>query len=217
VCAVLTLLIGAIGPQIVQFIRNQIDSTSSNVAKDVPLLGECRPLFLPVSVPAHGEIHLLLLNPKRLKAISWGLYDVPNNTDQAVQWPSKEKMQESFQIHNFGMITYQCDVINQGNKNLVNVAIPMRFWFGNKGGEENAVKGAPIVSPLNAGQTAYFYVINDCDIQVAGIVPDTAKVKVAGSPIWYEVPLNRQYRDPVEQVMAFFPSKVRWIGGEPCE
>jgi hypothetical protein len=198
------------------FIRGQILSASPNLAKDVPLLGECRPLFLPVSIPAHGAIHLLVLNPKRLKAISWGLSDAPNDTDQAVQWPPKEKMQEAAQSHNFVMITYQCGVTNQGNQNLLNVAIPMRFWFGNKGGDENAVNAAPIISPLNAGQTAYFYAINDCDIHVAGIVPDTAKVKVAGSSTWYEVPLNRQYRDPVEQFMTFFPSKVRWIGGE-CE
>ena len=125
-------------------------------------------------MPAHGEIHLLVINPKRLKSISWGLYDVGNDTDQAEQWPSKEKMQEASQTHNFGGIfSYRCSVTNQGNQNLVNVAIPMRFWFGDKGGEENAVKVAPIISPLNAGQTAYFYPINDCDIHAIGIVSDT--------------------------------------------
>jgi hypothetical protein len=47
-------------------------------------------------------------------------------------------------------------------------------------------------------------------------MPDTAKVKIAGALAWNEVPLNRKFKDPIEQIMMFFPTTVRWVSGEPC-
>jgi hypothetical protein len=47
-------LIGVVGIPIAQFINKMLPSHA-----DVSLLGECRILAMPVSIPAHEAIHLL--------------------------------------------------------------------------------------------------------------------------------------------------------------
>jgi hypothetical protein len=198
-------------------------SGSAELPPRIALLGECRMSSLPITVPPHNAIKLILINPVRFKTTSWGLDDIPNDADQPTEWPPKEMMEKSRTIPpNYGVFIYQCEISNLGQINLVNVAIRMKFWFGNagggeqKGGEENAVKYDTMLSPLLAGQSARFYAVNDCNVTAFGVLPNMAKVKVAGTTTWQEVPLDRKFQNPIEQVMMFFPSSVRWIGG-PCE
>jgi hypothetical protein len=129
-------------------------SQSQAPSPDVALLAECRMFGMPITVPPHDAIGLVLLNPKRLKSVSFGLYDILNDSDQATQWPPKEKIEESQKQHNPGSFLYQCDFKNLSNVDIADIGIPMRFWFGNKGGEENAVKYNAVISPLEAHKSA---------------------------------------------------------------
>jgi hypothetical protein len=183
----------------------------------IGLLGDCRQFSMPITVPAHDAIHLLPMNPRRVKTTGWGIYDITNDTSEQMQWPSKEMMAESQEKHNFGSFIYQCEISNIGTINLTNVGIRTRVWFGNAGGEETAVKYDVMVSPLNAGQSSRFYVVNDCEVIVNAVIPDTAIVKEIGMTKWEEVPLGRKFKNPIEQIIMLFPSTVRWLGGESCE
>lgn len=159
----------------------------------------------------------LPINPRHIKNVAWeGLDSFNNNTDQQSQWPPKEKMEEHSAKHDPQLI-YDCEISNLGQTNLLNVIIYMRFWFGDAAGAANAVKHETTISPLNAGMSTHFYMVNDCDISASGILGEVARVKTVGSSGWREVPLNRKFQNMVEQVMTFFPSKVRWRGGEACE
>jgi hypothetical protein len=93
----------------------------------------------------------------------------------------------------------------------------MRFWFGDKGGEENAVKFTPIISPLDAGGSFSLYFVNDCPINVSGVLPDQVTLLVVGETKRRTTQLNLPHRNPIDQIMMWFPTRVRWIGGEPCD
>ncbi|HEV2549850.1 MAG TPA: hypothetical protein VGU20_21240 [Stellaceae bacterium] len=193
------------------------EATHAPTGDQISLLSECRMSSLPISIPPHGVLHLVPLNSRRLKAVKWGLYDVHNDQGDAKAWPTEDQLNLAKQQHDPGVFVYRCDLSNHGRSNILNVAIPMRFWFGNEGGEANALHYSAVVSPLDAGETFVFYLVNDCPVHASGVVPDTARIKIGGESAWRDVPLNRTYKNPVEQIMMFFPTKVRWIGGEPCE
>jgi hypothetical protein len=124
---------------------------------------------------------------------------------------------------NLGVFAYRCEITNLGDINLLNVVIPFEFWFQSasggeqKGGEENAVKYEVVLSPIRAGASARFYAVNDCNIMATGILQNTARVRVSGMTKWQEVPLGRKFQNPIEQIMMFFPSRVRWIDRGECE
>ena len=186
-------------------------------ADDIGLLGGCSLAGMPVSLAPHETIHFMPINPRHIKIVAWeGLDGFNNKTDQPIQWPSNDKIKEAGTLHSPPFM-YDCEISNLGQMNLINVIIQMRFWFGNKGGEANAIKHETTISPLNAGQSTHFYIVNDCDINTSVILDDIAKVKAVGSEGWRVVPLNRKFQNMVEQIMMFFPSKVRWYGGEACE
>ena len=74
-----------------------------------------------------------------------------------------------------------------------------------------------VIPALSPGNEFDFYLVNDCDLSVNAVWQETAKVQVLGEEAQRYVPLRRTYTSPVDQIMVFFPSTVRWIGGEPCE
>jgi len=187
------------------------------VNNGISVLAECRIAGFPIDIQPHDALHLIPLNPKRLQQVKWGLSDIPNDTDKLQKWPPKDKMELAKKLHDPGVFTERCDISNHGQMNLVNVVIPMKFWFGEKGGEANAMKFEVVVSPLDVGAHFVFYTVNDCPTMVSGVLPDTASVRIAGESNWRDIPLNRPFRNPVEQIMMSFPTKVRWIGGEPCQ
>jgi hypothetical protein len=198
-------------------INNNQQRSGSRNPEGVSLLGECRPVIMPVTVSPHDEIHLLIINPKRIKSISWGIYDFTNDTDQPTQWPPKEKIHEFYLKRNIVATMYQCTISNLGNTNLTNVGLRMKWTFVHGGGKDTTMTQDAIVSPLYAGQHVSFYAVNDCNIEVIGFMPDTAKIKVAGSTTWQDAPLDREFKDPVEQVISFFPTTVPWIGDVSCD
>jgi hypothetical protein len=201
------------------------DSEATQTTREQPaviqpplaIFAQCDMSGLPVTIPPHERLRVVPLNPKRMKTTNWGSYDIPNDTDKPQQWPDKRKLEESKKKHNFGVFDYRCGISNHGQVNVLDVAMPMRFWFGNKGGEENAVKFTPIISPLDAGHSAALYFVNDCPINVSGILPDQASLLVVGEMKRRSTKLNLPNRNPIDPIMMWFPTKVRWIGGEPCE
>jgi hypothetical protein len=181
------------------------------------LFDGCRFAGLPVSIPAHSILHLVPLSPKRIQSVPWGLYDIPNDTDEQQQWPPKKKIELAKKQDDFGIFLERCEVSNHGQVNLVDVAIPIKFWFGGKGGDENDKKYMVVLSPIDAGIHFVFYIGNVCRTLVAGVIQDTARVIPAGESAWRDVPLSRPYRNPAEEIMMFPPTSVHWIDGEPCQ
>ena len=199
-----------------------IETPTEEVAKPaqqvaVSIFQECRMVGMPIAIPAHDVLHLMSLNLKRFKSQNWGLFDIPNDTDKSQKWPSKEKLDEAGRQHDPGIFVYKCEVSNHSQINLADVAIPMKFWFGNAGGEANAISYAPVASPVDAGQHFVFYAVNDCAIEVTGVMPNTVRIKETGDSAWRDVALNREYRNPVEQIMIFMPTKIRWVADTPCQ
>jgi hypothetical protein len=155
-----------------------------------------------------------------METTKWGgAFEIPNDTDRSRKWPDKSKLLEARKINDFGFFCfcYRCEVSNHGAVNLFDVAIPMRFWFGNKGGEENAVKFAPVISPLDVEKASVLYFVNDCPVLANGILPDDASVIVAGETVRRSTKLNLPERNPVDRIMMWFPTKVIWVGSTQCE
>ena len=139
-----------------------------------------------------------------------------------MQWPSKDKMREKLKVRSGevpfpGTLVYKCDFSNHSQINVLDVSVELRIWFGQKGGEENAVKFTPILSPLDAGAHFVFYVVNDCPINAAVVMPDAVGIKIIGETMRRVVPLNRPNRSPIEPIMIFFPSNKQWVGEQPCQ
>jgi len=181
------------------------------------IFAECDISGMPITIPPHARLRLVPVNPRRMKATQWGSYDVPNDTDKNQQWPSKKLLDESAKKHDFGSFVYKCEVSNHSQVNVLDVAIPMRFWFGNKGGEENAIKFTRIISPLDAGHSVVLYFVNDCPTSASGVLPDEASLLVVGETERRTTRLNLPHRNPTDPIMMWFPTTVRWISGEPCE
>jgi hypothetical protein len=76
---------------------------------------------------------------------------------------------------------------------------------------------AAIVSPLPAGATYTFYLINECPISVAAVWPDTVTVQVIGEDRRRSAKLNRTYTSPIDQIIVLMPSLVPFIGDHQCE
>jgi len=177
----------------------------------VAIFADCTYTDLPVSIPPRSTIHLVSLNRKFMLSRDWGLYDFTNSTDTQAKWPSeqqirlnKPKTKKEIFFFNASQIGYKCDISNHSQLNVFDVAIPMRFWFGNKGGEENAIKYTPILSPLDAGSHFVFYIVNDCPLNVAGVLPDTVTIAVAGEAARRSVRLNLPHRSPTSQQLRSY-------------
>jgi hypothetical protein len=187
----------------------------------VAIFADCQIVSLPIVIPPQTSLYLVALNEKRMRskgAANWGLYEVPNRGDKPMQWPSKERMREKVPPGTFpNPFAYKCDFSNHSQVNVLDVSVEMRIWFGNKGGEENAVRFTPILSPLDAGSHFVFYVVNDCPSQASAIMPDKIGVRVIGEAARREVLLSRPNRNPIESIMSFFPTPKQWIGEMPCQ
>ena len=49
---------------------------------NVAIFMRCDMISLPITIPAHATLHLVPVNPRRLKATGWGSYDIPNDADR---------------------------------------------------------------------------------------------------------------------------------------
>ena len=135
------------------------------------------------------------------------MFDIRNDGPTERLWPDL-KLIKSVK-HNPGAFGYECDVSNHAQANLIDLAINMNANFDN---EKEPLVYTAIISPLDAGNTFSFYLINECPLMVSVISPDAVTVQVFGEDKRRTVPLHWPHRNPIEQIMMFFPSGVRWTG-----
>lgn len=154
----------------------------------------------------------------------WGLFDISNRTDKPLEWPRKgtietyaDKLRSHKVSFNPGVFGYKCDVSNHSRTDVLDVALPIRFWFGNATGDSNAITYTPVISPLDAGSHFTFYVFNDCAIHVSGILPDRVSFTAPGENTRRAAQLYLPHRSPIEPFMLFFPSDVQWVRQQPCD
>jgi len=201
-----------------------IENAPSTVVPSPPvaIFADCEVTGLPLSIAPQTSLHMLSLNKKFMLSQHWGLADIPNRTDKEQQWPSKQAMDsmkealKSKKPHfNPGVFGYKCDVLNDSQTNVLDVAITMTFWYDKQTGNDN-IKYTPILSPLDASSHFIFYVFNDCPVGVAGVLPDSVTVTVVGENVRRAFPLHLPHRSPIEPIMVFFPSDTQWVRQTPC-
>lgn len=185
------------------------EPSSINIAS-VAVQSECRIKSLPISIAPQGVLHLLPINFKRFKLSDpWGLHDINNDRNKVMLWPDPKKLRIAEREHDLGLFVFRCDISNHGKENIADLDIPITFWFPDINKEK--ILFHPIVSPLDVGGIFTFYVINDCPFFVTAVMPDMARAKLSGSDRWQEISLDRNYRNPAEPIMMFFPTKTRWV------
>jgi hypothetical protein len=150
-----------------------------------------------------------------MESENWGFYQIPNQTENGATWPGKNKLELSRKLHNFGAFAYTCEVTNLGSGKINYLAVPIDVKFAT---DKKAIKYRPIVSSLDIGKSFSFAIVNDCPVDVAAVwqgIP--TMVSILGESTPRQIVLKRKYKNPVEQMMIFFPSSVRWVGEQPCE
>ena len=190
-----------------------VDKWAAGLRPDTAIFMECDMSSLPISPPSGGKAHVILLNKKRIegtKGQRWGFYEVSQ------EWPDKKMLKKSEQAHNLGMFCYRCKVSNHGPTNVIYLGIRIDLWFGNQGGEQNKITYAPVISAIDSGRDAEFYLVNACNVLVSAIWQTTARAQLLGEAKQRDISLMRAYRSPVDQIMMFFPATVNW-SGEVCE
>lgn len=184
---------------------------------ELAIFMKCDMTGLPVTVPPGGAIRVVPVNEKYIRSNGWGSYEVRNDGMKPMRWPDEKKLQAAKRQHDVGGFCYRCEISNHGRVGVLDVAVPVRFWFGNKGGEQNAVKFTPIVSPLDAGQTSTLFFVNDCPMLATAILPDAVSLRIVGEATGRIVRLNLPHRNPVDPIMMWFPTNVKWVGATACE
>lgn len=172
---------------------------------------DCHPIALPLHIPGMGMAHVKVFNKHQYENTKWAMDDIRNESSKELLWP-RDALIKSVKF-NPGVFGYKCDVANHATTNLIDLAIPLPANFGN---EKPPLAYLAVISPLDAGTTFSFYMVNECPIVVSMGVPDTATVQVFGEDIRRTVPLHWPHRNPIERIMMFLPSKVRWTGNV-CE
>ena len=185
-----------------------------SVPTSTAIFMECQMIGLPITILPRSKIHVVAINKKRMERENWGFFDIPNDTENEKTWPEKKTIDLSSKTKNFGVFGYKCEVSNHGLENIIYLEIPIDLWFDNI---KKAIRYAPIVSSLDVAQRFSFYIVNDCPVNVSAAWQDSAKVQTLREPKTHAVPLRRKYRNPVEQIMMFFPSTVQWVREQPCE
>jgi hypothetical protein len=189
-------------------------STPLPPTADTAIFMESEIAALPITVLRHSKINVVPLNKRTIQASNWGIFVVPNDSDRDQKWPDKHTMVTARTAHNPGIWAWRCTLTNHGPTNLLSAAVPIRIWFGN---EKPELVHTVIASPLDSGKDFTFYLVNDCHELVNAVWPDTATVQIFGESHPRSVPLRRTYKTPIDQIMIFFGSTTRLIGGEPCE
>jgi len=183
----------------------------------IAVFAKCDLIGFPIEILPQNAIRIVPINERGMKSISWGSFEIRNDTKKTTQWPEKAKMQQAARQHDLGVFAYKCEVGNHGGTNLFDVAMPMRFWFGDKVGEENALKYTPIISPLDAGHSFPLYFVNDCPTEASGILLENATVRVAGETMRRTTKLNLPNRNSADPIMFWPPTKIRWVNSTRCE
>jgi hypothetical protein len=199
----------------------QIEESKSQVSpapvvQDTAIFMEAQWLSLPLTVEHGKSLNVIPLNKKRIEANNWGFLDVSGLAEDG-KWPRKSALEKSKEPKDPGVFVYRIRIANRGPQTIIYLRVPIDIWFGNKGGEENKQRYTAILSGLGPKDVLEFYLVNDCHIGVTAIWQEIATVQILGEASQRNVPLRRAFSNPIEQIMTFLPTSVRWIGGEPCE
>jgi hypothetical protein len=186
------------------------------LSAQIALIGSCEQASLPVQIPAGSRLALLPTNENYIKSNKWGIYDVPNNGDKTVQFPDAHTVKIMSKEFPPPLFAWKCTFSNHGSVNLAIVSIPVRVDFMSGPGPATELPFSAMVGPIDAGASSAFYVVNDCPTQVATILPETARVIAAGQTTPLTVPLQRPFRNPIEQITILFPSSKECLGVTKC-
>jgi hypothetical protein len=181
---------------------------------DLAIYIDCNMEGLPIVIRPMSSIQVVPVNEAYMRSNHWGSEEIRNESSKPMKWPDAKKMESARRQHDPGVFGYDCTITDLGSVDVLDLALPMRFWFGQKGGNQNAVPFAPIISPLGAGanhaQSIHF--VNDCPTLATGIFPDSVTLQVIGETKRRTVPLHFPHRNPVEPIMMWFPAKVQFVG-----
>jgi hypothetical protein len=202
--------------------QKQANPAASSLPEPVPatqetaIFMESQMFSLPISIPPGGTARVIPLSKRRIEANKWGFVAVSGDADNG-RWPNKKALERSKQLHNAGVFAYRCRVTNRGSQTIIYLGIPISIWFGQDGGEANKKQYIAILGGLGPGEALEFYLVNDCNVMVNAIWQEAATVKILGEARQRQIPLRRMFMSPIDQIMMFFPTSVRWIDGESCE
>jgi hypothetical protein len=181
------------------------------------IFAKCDRILFSVEIPPHDAIRIVPVNEKGMRLMTWGSYEIRNDTDSPTQWPGKEKILQARREHDPGGFGYRCEISNHGEVNVLDVAIPIQFWFSSGDGQKKtALIFSPIISPLDVGKTFTLYFANDCPTLAIATLPDYASAFVVGEATRRYVKLNLPNRNPVERIMAWDPTNIKWVGSNQC-
>ncbi|MGA3008675.1 MAG: hypothetical protein ABSD72_00310 [Terracidiphilus sp.] len=179
---------------------------------------ECYWDHLPIPVPAGKLAHVMLLN-RKARTSGMGLFDVLGDNAKNSSWPAKSQLNAAYPKkapHNYGETIYHCDLSNQGNTKLFDVALTFRLNYATPPpGEKQEYPYEVVANPLPPGDTFTFYVVNECPTAVVLIQPEQYSARILGENQRQRFRLLRPHRNPAEPIMPLFPSSVDWTG-EPC-
>jgi hypothetical protein len=212
------LLIGVGLPEALQWVeqRQRKQTPEPSRTQDTAIFMESQMTPLPLVAEMGKSLRVIPLNRRRMAANNWGFYDVSGSQEDG-KWPGTEVLAKSKELKNLGVFAYKCRLTNRGPQTIIYLGVPIDIWFGSEGGEANRKRYTAILSGLGPGDALDFYLVNDCNIQVSAAWQDTATVQILGEAGQRQVLLRRVFTSPIDQIMMFFPTSVRWIGGEPCE
>jgi len=207
-------VLAAIGVQS-EYGRHRTVVASAPQGVPVAIFADCQMTNLPVSLLPETTLHVLGLNPRFMASQHWGLTDIPNLTAKVTQWPSQQIMEAEWRTReanknysSAGEFGYRCDISNHTGVSVLNMAMPITFWYGEH--PKDALKYTVVVRTLNRNSRFTFYMFNDSTANVEGYLPSSVGVTVAGESSRRTVPLHFPDRSPVQSFLMFSPSQFQW-------
>jgi hypothetical protein len=176
---------------------------------------ECRQDRLPIRVAPNDVAHVMLVN--RRARTGGGLFDVMSGTTKNYSWPPKAQLSKrKGATFNPGEFIYRCEVSNQGNTKLLDVALTfnLNYWTPPPS-DKQVYPYQVVVNPLTAGTTFTFFVVNECPVGADAIALGVFSTRILGENTRRNFELLMPHRNPVEPIMMLWPSSVSWTG-EVC-
>jgi hypothetical protein len=207
-------------PTAQEIAQAQVEEDNKKTAVEL----ECEWDHLPIQIPVNEFAHVLLLN-KKMRKSGMGFYDLPGYSKN-YSWPAKNQLNSPHPkkvLRNPGETIYRCNVSNQGNTKLFDVALTFRLQYmvptpgnpGNQHGDSQEYPYEIVANPLPPGIPFTFYVVNECPANVILFQPSQYTALILGESQRRQFQLLIPHRNPIEPFMMLFGSSVDWTG-EPC-
>lgn len=210
----LFFVLAAIGVQS-KYGKHRTVVASAPPAVPVEIFADCQMTTLPVPLSPETTLHVLGLNPRFMASQHSGLTDIPNLTAKPAQWPSQGIMEAesrnreaSKNYSRAGDFGYRCDISNHASVGVLDIAMPITFWYGEH--PKDGLKYTVAVGSLDRGSRFTFYIFNDSTANVEGYLPSSVGVTVAGESSRRNVPLHFPDRNPGPSFLMFSPSQFQW-------